>query len=73
MHCGVLEISQHMNEFTGDANATQWCIFIRTQPSHTNNAQYGVIADCYTELGDFEAAALNYDKYITKMNTDGPV
>lgn len=40
---------------------------------HTTHTQYGTIADCYTELGDFEAAASNYDKYITKMNTDGPV
>jgi hypothetical protein len=35
--------------------------------------QYGTIADCYTELGDFELAAANYDKYITIMNSDGPV
>lgn len=34
---------------------------------------YGTIADCYTELGDFELAAVNYDKYIKVMNTDGPV
>ncbi|GBF92346.1 hypothetical protein Rsub_05548 [Raphidocelis subcapitata] len=32
---------------------------------------YGTIADCWTELGDFEAAAVNYDKYIRIMNTDG--
>jgi hypothetical protein len=24
--------------------------------------QYGTIADCYTEMGDFEHAAVNYDK-----------
>ncbi|KIZ06832.1 hypothetical protein MNEG_1119 [Monoraphidium neglectum] len=34
---------------------------------------YGTIADCYTEMGDFEHAAVNYDKYIRVMNTDGPV
>ncbi|KIZ06926.1 FLU chloroplast precursor, alternative spliced version l-FLP [Monoraphidium neglectum] len=34
---------------------------------------YGTIADCYTEMGDFELAAVNYDKYIRVMNTDGPV
>jgi hypothetical protein len=33
-------------------------------PSQTHPAQYGTIADNYTELGDFEQAALNYDKYI---------
>jgi hypothetical protein len=26
--------------------------------------QYGTIADCYTELGDLEMAAANYDRYI---------
>jgi tetratricopeptide (TPR) repeat protein len=51
----VLEISQAMGEYTGDADA------------------YGTIADCYTELGDFEAAAANYDRYINVMNRDGPV
>ena len=29
---------------------------------------YGVTADLYTELGDFEHAALWYDKYIETMN-----
>ncbi|GBF92737.1 target of growth-regulatory PI3K kinase [Raphidocelis subcapitata] len=33
--------------------------------------RYGTIADCYTEMGDFEAAAANYDKYIRIMSTDG--
>jgi tetratricopeptide (TPR) repeat protein len=28
---------------------------------------YGVIADCYTDLGEFEKAALYYDKYIGAM------
>lgn len=45
-------------------------------PPTTNNAntkqQYGTIADCWTELGDFENAALWYDKYINAMNaTEG--
>lgn len=40
-------------------------------PFHSPNTQYGTIADCYTEMGDFENAALNYDKYIRVMNTDG--
>jgi hypothetical protein len=31
----------------------------------------GTIADCYTELGDFELAAANYDKYISRMDNDG--
>jgi len=34
---------------------------------------YGTIADIYTEMGDFERAAEFYDKYISRMNTDGPV
>lgn len=34
---------------------------------------YGTIADIYTELGEFEKAAEYYDKYISRMNTDGPV
>jgi len=34
---------------------------------------YGTIADIYTEMGDFEKAAEFYDKYISRMNTDGPV
>lgn len=32
---------------------------------------YGTIADIYTEIGEFEKAALYYDKYISKMDTDG--
>jgi pentatricopeptide repeat protein len=34
---------------------------------------YGTIADCYTDLGEFEKAAMFYDKYIECMNKDGPV
>jgi len=34
---------------------------------------YGVIADIYTDIGEFEKAAEYYDKYISQMNTDGPV
>lgn len=34
---------------------------------------YGTIADMYTELGEFDQAAEFYDKYISTMNTDGPV
>jgi len=34
---------------------------------------YGTIADCYTDLGDFDKAAAFYDKYIDTMNREGPV
>lgn len=34
---------------------------------------YGTIADCYTDLGEFEKAAEFYDKYIQCMAKDGPV
>lgn len=34
---------------------------------------YGTIADCYTDMGEFEKAAKFYDKYIERMNRDGPV
>jgi len=34
---------------------------------------YGTIADCYTDLDQFEQAAAFYDKYIQSMNRDGPV
>eukprot|EP00879_Flechtneria_rotunda_P011083 GHRR01011580.1.p2 GENE.GHRR01011580.1~~GHRR01011580.1.p2 ORF type:complete len:130 (+),score=49.78 GHRR01011580.1:1789-2178(+) len=51
----VLEISQQIREYTGDADA------------------YGTIADCYTDLDEFEKAAAYYDKYIQSMNKDGPV
>ena len=34
---------------------------------------YGTIADCYTDLGEFEKAAEWYDRYIDRMNRDGPV
>ncbi|MEW5305546.1 MAG: hypothetical protein WDW36_008079 [Sanguina aurantia] len=34
---------------------------------------YGTIADCYTDLGEFEKAAQFYDKYIDRMNREGPV
>ena len=33
----------------------------------------GVIADCYTELDDFELAAQFYDKYLAAMDREGPV
>ena len=33
----------------------------------------GTIADLYTELGQFEKAAEWYDRYISRMATDGPV
>lgn len=34
---------------------------------------YGTIADCYTDLDEFEKAAEYYDRYIQCMNRDGPV
>lgn len=41
---------------------------------HVGDADaYGVIADIYTDIGEFEKAAEFYDKYIGRMNTDGPV
>ena len=30
---------------------------------------YGTIADCYTDMGEFERAAQFYDKYISCMNS----
>ncbi|OVA08316.1 Tetrapyrrole biosynthesis regulator FLU [Macleaya cordata] len=35
-----------------------------------NTEAYGAIADCYTELGDLERAAIFYDKYIARLETD---
>ena len=42
---------------------------------HVGDADaYGVIADIYTDIGEFEKAAEFYDKYIGKMTgPDGPV
>lgn len=41
---------------------------------HVGDADaYGVIADIYTDIGEFEKAAEFYDKYISQMNTDGPI
>lgn len=34
---------------------------------------YGTMADCYTDLGEFDQAAIFYDKYIDRMSSDGPV
>lgn len=34
---------------------------------------YGTIADIYTDMGEFEKAAENYDKYINAMNEDSVV
>ena len=34
---------------------------------------YGTIADCYTDLDEFEKAAEYYDKYIQGKERDGPV
>lgn len=51
----VLQISQAMGDFTGDADA------------------FGSIADCHTDLGEFDQAAVFYDKYIDRMSADGEV
>ncbi|PNW77995.1 hypothetical protein CHLRE_10g460050v5 [Chlamydomonas reinhardtii] len=34
---------------------------------------FGTMADCYTDMGEFEKAAVYYDKYIERMNKDGPI
>lgn len=34
---------------------------------------FGTIADIYTEMGNFDTAAQYYDKYIERMEHDGPV
>ena len=34
---------------------------------------YGTIADIYTEMGNFDTAAQYYDRYIERMEYDGPV
>ena len=34
---------------------------------------YGSIADVYTDLGEFEKAAVFYDKYIQRMQEDSGV
>jgi pentatricopeptide repeat protein len=40
----------------------------REMGEYTGDADaYGVIADCYTDLGEFEKAAEMYDKYIAAM------
>ena len=40
----------------------------REMGEYTGDADaYGVIADCYTDLGEFERAAEMYDKYIAAM------
>ena len=41
---------------------------------HVGDADaYGVIADIYTDLNDFDQAAIYYDKYIETMTTEGSV
>ena len=41
---------------------------------HVGDADaYGVIADIYTDLNDFDQAAIFYDKYIETMTTEGSV
>jgi tetratricopeptide (TPR) repeat protein len=41
---------------------------------HVGDADaYGTIADCYTDMGEFEKAAEFYDRYISRMNSDGSV
>jgi tetratricopeptide (TPR) repeat protein len=32
---------------------------------------YGVIADCYTDMGEYEKAAQFYDRYLDTMNKEG--
>jgi len=46
----------------------------RATRDHVGDADaFGTIADLYTELGAFEKAAEYYDRYISRMATDGPV
>jgi len=46
----------------------------REMREYTGDADaYGTVADCYTDMGEFEKAAQFYDKYIECMNRDGPV
>ena len=41
---------------------------------HVGDADaYGVIADIYTDLNDFDQAAIYYDRYIETMTTEGSV
>jgi tetratricopeptide (TPR) repeat protein len=42
----------------------------REMAEYTGDADaYGTIADCYTDMGEFEKAAQFYDKYISCMNS----
>ncbi|GAX80830.1 hypothetical protein CEUSTIGMA_g8265.t1 [Chlamydomonas eustigma] len=42
----------------------------REMAEYTGDADaYGTIADCYTDMGEFEKAAQYYDKYISCMNS----
>lgn len=46
----------------------------RKMNDHVGDADaYGTIADIYTDMGEFEQAAKYYDKYISQMDSDGPV
>ncbi|GLT59428.1 hypothetical protein SLA2020_322460 [Shorea laevis] len=42
----------------------------REKEESGNTEAYGAIADCYTELGDFEKAGQFYDKYIDRLEKD---
>lgn len=42
------------------------------RPAPGDADAYGVIADCYTDLGEYEKAAQFYDRYIDTMNREGP-
>lgn len=42
----------------------------RVKEESGNTEAYGAIADCYTELGDFDKAGQFYDHYISRLETD---
>jgi tetratricopeptide (TPR) repeat protein len=81
----VLEISQETKEHTGGFLPGNCSVFLfheiveeLAQPSSwfrcAGDADaYGTIADCFTDLGEFDKAAAFYDKYIETMNREGPV
>lgn len=68
--CGVMADCQAYNPFTPSQH-TMLSNTMHTKQIHCTAGDadaYGVIADCFTDLGEFEKAAEFYDKYIEAMN-----
>eukprot|EP00798_Chlamydomonas_sp_ICE-L_P027447 gene27447-4748_t len=70
---GLAAASRMQGQYKSAINYLEKVLLISAEmKEYTGDADaYGTIADCYTDLGNFEKAAMMYDKYIELMGNDG--